>query len=114
MGIYTFGITPFNFRYPKINGIQWDYSNGNQWENLPMDSNHNYDENRNKNNNTKYKTKYKYSYSPIESLHSLRMNSSIYLFFYLIYAYHKCGPWKFVNLFPINNVLFFFLYGRKL
>ena len=33
MGIYTFGKTRFNSHYPKINGIQWDYFNGNQWEN---------------------------------------------------------------------------------
>ena len=35
MGIYTFGKTPFNSHYPKINGIQWDYFNGKQWETLP-------------------------------------------------------------------------------
>ena len=34
MGIYTFGKTPLNSHYPKINGIQWDHLNGKQWENL--------------------------------------------------------------------------------
>ena len=40
MGMYTFGKTPLNFHYPKINGIHWDYFNGKQWENLPRDSIH--------------------------------------------------------------------------
>ena len=35
MRIYTFGKTPFNFHYAKINGIQWDYFNGNRCGNLP-------------------------------------------------------------------------------
>ena len=30
MGIHTFGKTIFNFREPKINGIQWDNFNGKQ------------------------------------------------------------------------------------
>ena len=34
MGIYTFGKTPSNSHDPKINGIQWDYFNGKQWETL--------------------------------------------------------------------------------
>ena len=37
MGIFPFGKTAFDSHYPKINGIQWDYFNGNQWENLPRD-----------------------------------------------------------------------------
>ena len=38
MEIYTFGKALFNSHYPKINGIQWDYFNGKQWENSPWDS----------------------------------------------------------------------------
>ena len=34
----TFEKTPFNFHYTKINGIQWDYFNGNQCENLPREN----------------------------------------------------------------------------
>ena len=37
MDIWTVG--PLNSHYPKINGIQWDYFNGNQWETLPRAQN---------------------------------------------------------------------------
>ena len=39
-GENTFGKTPFTSHYPKINGIQWDYFNGKQWENLPKERFH--------------------------------------------------------------------------
>ena len=31
--MYIFG-NPLNSHYPKINGNQWDYFNGKQWETL--------------------------------------------------------------------------------
>ena len=37
MGIYTFDKTPLNSHRPKINGIQWDYFNGKQWQTLPRE-----------------------------------------------------------------------------
>ena len=38
MRICTFGKTPLNFHYYlNINGIQWDYFNGNQCETLQTD-----------------------------------------------------------------------------
>ena len=35
MGIHTIVKTPLNSHYPKINGIQRDYFNGDSWETLP-------------------------------------------------------------------------------
>ena len=41
--ICTYGKTPLNSHYPKINGIQCNYFNSIQWETLPRDGSVQYD-----------------------------------------------------------------------